>query len=53
MMAAAGRPLEDEEVAAAVAVGAQMDGLAEGERCSLEAFLRARTYLMERAAGLH
>ena len=51
-MAAAGRPLDDDEVAAAVALGAQMNGVAEGDRCSLEAFLRARQYLMERDAGL-
>lgn len=51
-MAIAGKPLEEEEVAAAVELGADLDGLPGYGRCSLDAFLKARRHIMAREAGL-
>jgi hypothetical protein len=52
LMAIAGKPLEEEEVAAAVELGADLDGLPGYGRCSLDAFLKARRHIMAREAGL-
>jgi hypothetical protein len=48
----AGKQLDEEEVMAAVELGAELDGLPGNSRCSLDAFLKARRHIMAREAGL-